>query len=93
VLGLVAKDVLSDAQAEKQLRELKEREAGRRAEVDTLAATLADVPDAEPVRLFVERIEDALGSAVVVYDDNGEPHPATNPGGAAGQTSPKCSTA
>jgi hypothetical protein len=39
---------------------LKERQAGLRAELDTLAARLAGVPDAETVRLFVERIGDAL---------------------------------
>src|SRR5262249_32127400 len=58
VLGLVAKDLLTDDQAEKQLRELKERESGLRAELDKLAAALADVPDAEAVRVFVERWAD-----------------------------------
>jgi DNA invertase Pin-like site-specific DNA recombinase len=72
VLGLVARDALTDEQAEKQLLELKEREAGLRSELDRLAATLAAVPDAEAVRLFVERLpadpENGMGPQITVMD-------------------------
>jgi site-specific DNA recombinase len=78
VLGLVAKDLLTDGQAEQQLRELKEREAVLRSELDQLAATLAAVPDPETVRCYVERLEEASGPIVFVYDDNGAQRPGGN---------------
>jgi site-specific DNA recombinase len=78
VLGLVAKDLLTDGQAEKQLRELKEREAGLRSELDKLAATLAEVPDAETVRLFVEQMEDAIGPIIIIHDGEGNTYAGGN---------------
>jgi DNA invertase Pin-like site-specific DNA recombinase len=68
VLGLIAKDLLTEAQAERQLSDLKEREAGLRTELDTLAATLANVPDERGIRLFVERWESELGPPRSVDD-------------------------
>jgi hypothetical protein len=49
VLALVAKDLITDLQAEKQLTDLKEREAHLRDELGRLAATLADVPTATEI--------------------------------------------
>lgn len=70
VLSLIEKDALTDAQAEDKLRDLKDREAGLRSELDALALQLADVPDAEAIRVFVERIGDRPGD-VVLYDEEG----------------------
>jgi DNA invertase Pin-like site-specific DNA recombinase len=75
VLDLIDKDALTDAQAEGKLRELKEREDTLQAQLDEVAATLADVPDAEEVKRWVHRIEDGCGPGIpdiTVFDDNGE---------------------
>jgi DNA invertase Pin-like site-specific DNA recombinase len=67
ILGLVEKDALTDAQAESKLRQLKEREAGLRAEHEQLAARLAEVPDEPTVSCWVERFDD--GGIVVMGTD------------------------
>jgi DNA invertase Pin-like site-specific DNA recombinase len=74
VLGLIEKDALTDAQAETKLRDLKDREAGLRAELDKLAVMLAEVPDAETVRRFVEQV----GDAIFVLDDEGNTYAGGN---------------
>ncbi len=70
VLDLIAKDALTDAQAETKLRELKERDEQLRAELDKVKETLADLPyylDAPQLPLHVYRwdeciiVEDAEG--------------------------------
>jgi DNA invertase Pin-like site-specific DNA recombinase len=74
ILALVAKDALTDDQAEAQLRSLKEREADLRAELDTLEAVLANVPSEADVSSYAERIAGLVmsrGSAVAVYGDDG----------------------
>jgi hypothetical protein len=68
VLGLVVKGLINDTQAEKQLRDLNDREATLRVELDKVAAVLADVPDPEALRCYVEKVEDMI----FVFDDNGE---------------------
>jgi hypothetical protein len=55
VIGLFRKDLITEEYVEKELREANSREATLRAELDELNATLADVPDAETVRLHVYR--------------------------------------
>jgi hypothetical protein len=48
---------LTAEQAEQKLREMREREATLRAELSRLDALLADVPDENTIRLYVEKIE------------------------------------
>jgi DNA invertase Pin-like site-specific DNA recombinase len=60
ILTLVAKDVVSDEQAEKQLLEQKQREAQLRAELDTVSAQLTDLPSEEDLRCYVEKVEGAI---------------------------------
>jgi DNA invertase Pin-like site-specific DNA recombinase len=66
ILGLVTKDALTDAQAEKQLLDLKVREAGLRDELDKLAAVLANMPSEEAVALYVEKVQESI---VVIGDE------------------------
>jgi len=54
ILGLVAKDAITDAQAERQLKELKDREACLREELDRLAELLAGVAEVEAVGRSVQ---------------------------------------
>lgn len=69
VLNLIEKDAITDAQAEAKLNDIKGREAELRSELDRLAVALADVPDAESVRYFIERI----GQDIVLLDEAGNP--------------------
>jgi DNA invertase Pin-like site-specific DNA recombinase len=55
LLGLIVKGLLTDAQAEKQLAALAEREGGLRSDLDRLAGVLAELPDEEQVRSYVKR--------------------------------------
>jgi hypothetical protein len=73
VLDLIEKDLIDDAQAEKKLRDLKDRETTLRAELDSIIAALIDLPDEPTVRRYVERITSSLRTSVIVYDENGEP--------------------
>lgn len=60
VLGLIEKDLITDEQAEQKVRELKDREAKYQQELDQLAATLANVPDEDGLKYYVERIGDGI---------------------------------
>lgn len=75
VLDLVVKDSLTDAQAEKKLGELKQREAGLRTELETLESSLANLPDPEAIRVFVDRSDDGT---VMVHDEEGNVLPGGN---------------
>lgn len=68
VLDLIDKDSITDAQAGKKLGELKDREAELRSELDKIAVTLANVPDQETLRLYVETTDDG---AIIVHDGQG----------------------
>jgi DNA invertase Pin-like site-specific DNA recombinase len=57
ILGQIEKDTITDAQAEGKLKDLKNRETDLRAELETLVATLKEVPDPETIELFVEQIK------------------------------------
>jgi hypothetical protein len=76
VLTLIEKDALTDAQAEGKLKELKEREVALSTDLDVLAATLADIPDAETVRHYVDvmRFKNP-DRGVVLVDGMKEPLP------------------
>lgn len=67
VLDKIARDIITDAQADKQLHQMKDRESGLRAELDQLTAQLGDMPDAATIRAYVEQ----LGDVIVVLDDAG----------------------
>jgi hypothetical protein len=64
----VTKDVLTLGQAEKELLTLSEREEVLTAELDRLAAVLADVPDEESLRVYVEKVE----GLIFLYDEEGK---------------------
>lgn len=74
ILGLVSKDAITEEQAEEELRELNDRERTLRDRLDQLAATLADVPDEETLRLYVEKVNNTIW----VYDDEGNQRPGGN---------------
>ena len=74
ILSLIEKDAITDGQAENKLREQKDREAEYRSQLDKLATTLSDVPDAETVRIFVERI----GESIFLLDDEGNQYAGGN---------------
>jgi DNA invertase Pin-like site-specific DNA recombinase len=60
VLALVAKDLVSDEQAERQLLEQKRRGEQLRSELDGVNAQLAELPREEELQYYVERVEDAI---------------------------------
>jgi DNA invertase Pin-like site-specific DNA recombinase len=94
ILALVAADAVTEADAAKQLGDLKGRAALLREELDKLAATLAEVPTQETIQLFVERFgsgtrygnvrgEDGEAvtrpyDAVEVIDDSGQTYVGGN---------------
>jgi site-specific DNA recombinase len=82
ILSYVAKDTLTDEQAEKQLRELKERESGLQGEMDKLSATLADVPDEESLRVYVEKVD----GLIFLHDEGGNFGPGDGSQYAGGNT-------
>jgi DNA invertase Pin-like site-specific DNA recombinase len=57
VLDRIEDDDLTDAQAKAKLLDLKEREAALRSRLESIEASLADVPDEEALRLYVSHIE------------------------------------
>jgi DNA invertase Pin-like site-specific DNA recombinase len=79
IIALVRNDTITDAQADKTLLDLKEREADLRTERDTLAEVLADVPDDEAIRLFKEEYETEDGQSLwFLRDDYGVERPGGN---------------
>jgi site-specific DNA recombinase len=74
ILSLVVRDAVTEDDAARQLQGLKEREDELRRALDAQAEALADLPDEEALRCYVER----CGDAIFVYDDNGDAHPGGN---------------
>ncbi len=72
VLDLIERDLLTDAQAEEKLRDLKDRGATLVAERDQVGATLAELPDAQAFSCFVERWESTDGTppGIIVFDQD-----------------------
>lgn len=60
ILALVIKDVLTDEQAEKQLRELKTGEDEMREERDRIARQLDSLPSQEELRIYVEKVNEMI---------------------------------
>jgi DNA invertase Pin-like site-specific DNA recombinase len=67
ILDLVSKDLLSDADAENKLKELKERQQVLTREREGLAEALAQAPTKEQVQYFVKKVEEDIG----IYDAAG----------------------
>lgn len=63
LLNLIEKDAITYEHAEKKLLELKEREDGLREELDRVDSALAEMPDEERIRAYVEQ----AGNAIFVY--------------------------
>jgi hypothetical protein len=72
VLALVARDALSMDQAEAQLRQLRDREAALRKELDRPDVALAEVPSKESLQCYIEQIATASGGrAIWLTDEEG----------------------
>src|SRR5262249_12294199 len=72
LMSLIIKGTLTESQAEKKLKELSEQEDTLKSERDNLAAQLAELPDMEQVKVYMERIKCADGSDdIVLYDNDG----------------------
>ncbi len=67
VVDAIADGMLSKDQAKAKLDELAERESLIGTELDKVAALLADLPDDDAVRCYVEN----AGGLIFVYDDHG----------------------
>lgn len=68
LVSLIVKGVLTERQAEAELKRLTERETGLRDELEQIAARLADMPDEAAIETYVEQIE----STILVYNSAGE---------------------
>ena len=92
-LNLIDKETITEEQARNKLRELKEREADYRSRLDKITMTLANVPDEEALRLFVERIPTTIligervgafptrkveGEAIFIHDGEGNNYEGGN---------------
>lgn len=60
-------DLITEAQADKKLRELKDREADLRTELDKLSQEMAGMPDLDELAIFVER----CGPSITITDEAG----------------------
>jgi DNA invertase Pin-like site-specific DNA recombinase len=78
VLELVVREAITQAQAEAKLNDLKQREADVRSDLGDIKATLADVPDSGALQLYVQDIQDALGRAIMIVDDDGNTYAGGN---------------
>lgn len=74
VVALVAKDMVTMEQAEAQLRGIRDREGILRKQLDGLEVTLADVPDEDSLKCYVEKIE----QSIFVYDQHGNEYAGGN---------------
>jgi DNA invertase Pin-like site-specific DNA recombinase len=92
VLGLILKGKVTEADAEPQLEEARQREEVLQRELDKLDADLAGVPDEKAVRRYVdyfegyvpplpildEREEGDASQTIFVYDDEGNEYAGGN---------------
>jgi hypothetical protein len=67
LIDAIADGVLSKAEAQRKMDDLREQEAGLAAELDRVSAALDAVPDLDALRLTAERQE----GAIIVYDQHG----------------------
>jgi DNA invertase Pin-like site-specific DNA recombinase len=67
ILSLVARELITDADAASQLGDLKDREGLLAGELEQLEATLQHVPDPDAVRRYVEKIDDQI----FIFDEDG----------------------
>jgi DNA invertase Pin-like site-specific DNA recombinase len=74
LLSLIVKGTITDAQAEKQLGALKQREDVLKAEFDAVKSTLAEVPDADTLRVYVQQD----GNSIFLLGDDGEMYAGGN---------------
>jgi DNA invertase Pin-like site-specific DNA recombinase len=74
LLNLVVKGAITEDQAEAELTGLKEREELLGQQLDKLAAVLADVPDPEAIRCYVEKCQ----GSIFVFDDDGNEYAGGN---------------
>jgi hypothetical protein len=77
LIDLVVKDTITNEDAEPKLLELKERESSLGNELDSINAQLADIPDAERVKVYCEQVGDNPGE-VWLYDEFGNNYAGGN---------------
>jgi hypothetical protein len=69
ILGKIARDLITDEQADPQLCSLKEREATLRQERDALAINLDTLPGEEDLRRYVSAVKHHLGQNTIIRDE------------------------
>jgi DNA invertase Pin-like site-specific DNA recombinase len=72
-LDLITRDALTVDQAEKQLKDLKQRAHQLGTERDGIKAQLAELPDPAAFDAWVERTNDIMGRTYTALDDDGNP--------------------
>lgn len=75
ILNQIEHDNITDEEAESSLRNLRDRKTACHAKLEYIESQLAHVPDARAVQVFVEHLADGL---ILVYDQDGYPHPGGN---------------
>jgi DNA invertase Pin-like site-specific DNA recombinase len=90
ILRLVAKGVVSEDEAERQLTEERDVRDTLQKQLDILNAELVNVPSEQQIRCYVERIESALtldgkrieydptNTPIFVFDEDGNQQPGGN---------------
>jgi hypothetical protein len=68
ILSKVAKELITDEQADPELAKLRDRETVLRQELDGLAADLDQLPSQEELRRYVEVVKDRFGQTIAVRD-------------------------
>lgn len=74
LLALIVKGTITEAQSEKQLLELNDREAIHRAKMEGLDAILENVLDADALRAYIVELEDSI----TLIDDEGNTYAGGN---------------
>jgi DNA invertase Pin-like site-specific DNA recombinase len=68
LLSYIVKGTITEEHASKQLGDLKKREEVLKAEYDAVKATLAEVPDADTLRVYVQQD----GDSIFLFDEHGD---------------------
>lgn len=68
IISLVRKDLISEDDAEKELKRIKDSETSLRQELSDIAKHVGHMPTEDEIKCYVEQVQDALGSTIAIRD-------------------------